>query len=326
MIQFTSADLDRFIRPGPQFFDAAKPLSNLIEAGDAKPEWCLLAESDGQVLARLGLFTRHDPHATVESRHPDIDTLRAARASQPMLLSSFAFGWVPEPAGERAAADLLREAASRVPQGAIVEFGTHLEVHENVAARLRIAGSAGYRLHQQKQGFSWAADDSSTPPELPDGLHFRSIVEVGVPAYLDVVARAVQGTRDRNDAHDVHLMGPANWARDLLEYLDADDEPTWCLAIDDTGEIVGHVAVSAFDEPRTATIIHVGVLPEHRGRGHGPRLIRAATALAAKAGYTAMICDADVRNAPSLASFVAAGHRDDARQWQVWRYRSTPSH
>jgi ribosomal protein S18 acetylase RimI-like enzyme len=48
------------------------------------------------------------------------------------------------------------------------------------------------------------------------------------------------------------------------------------------GDPAGFVAVSAFDEPATATIIHIGVLPGQRGHGYGRQLLGTAT-LAAEA-------------------------------------------
>jgi len=137
------------------------------------------------------------------------------------------------------------------------------------------------------------------------------------------MARAGAATLDRNDRHYYALCGPEGWARVMIEYMQSDDTPTWCVGVNDDGDIVGFVNVSAFDEPATGTFAHIGVLPQHRGNGHGRRLVAAATRAASAHGYTAMLSDVDVQNHPMRQALLAAGHRDDLRPWHTWHYRLT---
>ena len=69
---------------------------------------------------------------------------------------------------------------------------------------------------------------------------------------------------------------------------------------------------------------HIGVVPEQRGRGYVNDLLAEATADAADRGFTSIISDTDVLNAPMIAAFERAGHREGVRPWHVWHYRYPP--
>jgi RimJ/RimL family protein N-acetyltransferase len=85
-------------------------------------------------------------------------------------------------------------------------------------------------------------------------------------------------------------------------------------------EPAGFVGVSAFDET-TWTIVHIGVVPEHRGHGHVHELLAAADRAARARGFSAGLSDVDVDNAPMVAAMLRAGHRTDLLPWHVWHYR-----
>ena len=82
------------------------------------------------------------------------------------------------------------------------------------------------------------------------------------------------------------------------------------------------VALSGFDEEATATITHIGVLPEQRGNGYVDDVLAEANATAAARGFRAILSDVDVVNHPMAAAMIRAGHRPDVRPWHVWHYRS----
>ena len=81
------------------------------------------------------------------------------------------------------------------------------------------------------------------------------------------------------------------------------------------------VAISPFDEPGTATIAYIGVLPEHRGNGYVDDLLAAGTAAAQRAGFTRILSDVDTENHPMLAAMERAGHHASATPWHVWSHR-----
>jgi GNAT superfamily N-acetyltransferase len=309
-----------FGRPGPGFTDRGAQVRRLWDGGVSRPQWCFLGERAGRVVARVGFAVGHDPLAVPDSRHPATDLLAATLRRVPPEVTVFA---LDHRAGYADAAGRLLRAAIGllpVPAGTVVEARVNPETHRDPAGRRRILTAGGLSLFQEKQGYAWSAGWGRSP--VPSGLDLEPVSRTGVGAFLDVMGRATGDTLDRNDRYYRELCGPAGWARVMAEYLTPDAEGTWCLAADGDGETVGYVAVSAFPEPATATITHLGVLPGHRGHGHGRRLVGAGTALAADAGFTAMINEVDVGNAPMVKAFLSAGHRDDARPWHVWHYRA----
>jgi ribosomal protein S18 acetylase RimI-like enzyme len=94
----------------------------------------------------------------------------------------------------------------------------------------------------------------------------------------------------------------------------------WVLARGRSGELIGYVAVGAFD-PGVGTIVHIGVAPEQRGRGYVDELLAAAHVAARARGFATDLSDVDTLNAPMIAAMERNGHRPDARPWHVWAYR-----
>ena len=83
---------------------------------------------------------------------------------------------------------------------------------------------------------------------------------------------------------------------------------------------MGFVAVSPFSEPETATIVHVGVLPEQRGNSYIDDLLAKGTSTAQHAGFTKILSDVDTLNFPMLAAMERGGYLSDARPWHVWTH------
>jgi len=145
-----------------------------------------------------------------------------------------------------------------------------------------------------------------------------------VDRFAEIMAAAAYAqTRDRSDRYAVGRCGPRSWAEAVVAdyFTPGTDEPTWNIVQDDAGQDVGFFALSAFDEPETATIIQIGVLPQHRGQGWAVRLLWAAAGVAHAAGFRAIMSDVDVENTPMIRALRAAGHRGDLRPWHVWHHR-----
>ena len=274
---------------GPDLPDLTEQTSRMWAAGRSRPQWCFVAldgegsdepsgdrgsdrgggvsaSGHGRVSARIGLSVVHDPAAAIDSRHPDVELLRCAFGAVPLELGVFGLAY---PGGAGAAIELLREVLGKldVGPGSVIEPRSNAETHPDTATRHEIFTGCGFALFQEKHGYAWSAADG-TPPQ-PEGLRLAPVDQVGLPSFLDVMARAGAATLDRNDRHYYALCGPQGWARVMIEYMLPEDTPTWCAGVDGDGNIIGFVAVSAFDEPATATIVHIGVLPQHRGHGHG---------------------------------------------------------
>jgi RimJ/RimL family protein N-acetyltransferase len=282
----------------------------MVAAGTTRPDWCFVLEREGRPVGRVGFrvedtcppqFLGDLPAREVwpfglELPWADADWLAAGRA----LLGG---------AVERVRPDLPEPPQARI----------NAELHDHVEQRRAVLEAVGMTLFQEKRGFLWT--DGGTRPEVPDRLRFRSVRETGREAYRAVLGRAGAGTLDRNDAWYRRLAGEANWSAVFMTFLDPPDEPTWLLGELPGGTPVGIVAVSPFGEPDTATVVFIGVVPEQRRHGYVRDLLLAGTAAARDAGFTAVLSDADVLNAPMAAAFEATGHRGDARAWHVWHYR-----
>lgn len=301
--------------------DVSQLLARMWASGAGRPEWCWVATGGGRVLARVGVQVVEDPAAIAASVHPDVepDLLAEAWSRVPYTVGLFGLAYVPGRAGMAAAIRLVRQMIERLdlPPGTVIEARTNRESHPDPTTRCRLLEDAGFRLFQEKQGYAWSAPSG---PEAADGglLSFATFPAVGAHRFLAVMAEAGAHTLDRNDRYYYELCRPRGWARVMLEYV----EPSISfLGYDHGGDEAGFVAVSAFDEPGTATITHIGVPPRQRGHGYGRHLLAAATRAAEAAGFTAMLSDVDVHNEPMAAAMRAVGHRDNRRPWHIWHHR-----
>jgi ribosomal protein S18 acetylase RimI-like enzyme len=216
---------------------------------------------------------------------------------------------------------ILFGAAAAALEGTVpdlLEIRTNNEVHPRHRERRGLLGALGFDLFIEKQGFTWS-DDGSTV-EVPPRITYRTIEDVGTDAYRMVMGQCGNGSLDRNDRYYWDGSGSENWARQMTEYVSEDDKTMWLIGYTND-EAVGYVAVGS-DEEWGSTIIHIGVVPDHRGNGYIDDLIAAGTAAAQDRGITSMLSDVDVVNLPMMAAMRRAGHTDDARPWHVWAYRT----
>lgn len=180
-----------------------------------------------------------------------------------------------------------------------------------------MAEAAGFGLFQEKKGVLW--EGGSRPLEAPERLSFRTMADVGSDFVVELVAEVGTGTLDRNDHYYFSRMTPKDWARVYVSFF---EPPETTLVGFREEEAVGFAAVSPFDEPDTATISFIGVLPAFRGNRYIDDLLLAATAAAARAGFRRILSDVDVENQPMLAAMERCGHRGRATPWHVWHYRA----
>lgn len=215
--------------------------------------------------------------------------------------------------GKELVGGAIRQLGANAP--AVIQANTNLETHQAPWSRLHLFEVLDFDLFQEKHGYLWVDEGES----LAASMETRSLDEIGDDAYRRVFAGVPAATIDRNDAYYWAAAGPDNWARVMMTFAQPEDRATWLIGYD-RGEPVGMVALSAFDEPDTGTIAYIGVLPEHRGHGHGHRLLIAATAAARQRGFTRILSDVDVLNRPMRTAMVAAGHQPDRRPWHKWAY------
>ncbi len=214
-------------------------------------------------------------------------------------------------------ADLLGTVVADLPAStpSILQANTNLEVHKHSWRRIHLFEALGFELFQEKHGYLWV--DRGEP--LDADLETRSLEDVGDEAYAEVFAGVPSDGLDRNDNYYYAATGPENWAKVMMTSLAPDDRSSYLIGYEG-GEPVGMVGLSAFDEEDTATIAYIGVLPGHRGRGFGRRLLMAATAAARHRGFKQILSDVDVLNIPMRTAMVACGHQPDLRSWHRWAH------
>ena len=289
--------------------DYTDHITHMFSDGSSRPEWCFVIEDGHHRVGRIGF--RVEPTMSDPAR---LGTLPEYE------LSTFGthLPWTGEfeTPGRQLLASAARALTGDVPD--ILEIRINNEAHSHHGSLRRLLDSLGFDLFIEKQGFWWTDDGSEI--DLPTRLTYRSIDDDGVDAYRQVMARCGDGSLDRNDRYYWDGCGADNWALQMTEYVADADRTMWLIGYigDDP---VGYVAVARYEE-WGSTIVHIGVVPEHRGNGYIDDLIAAGTAAAKDEGITTMLSDVDVVNTPMLAAMRRAGHRDDARPWHVWAYRT----
>lgn len=290
--------------------DFPSQVQTLWESGESRPDRCFVLEEEGERIGRIGYRVT-----------PTVSDPAWLGSLPPSELSAFGLQlpWNGEylPLARVLLGRSVRRLRGSVPD--VLEMRVHKEVHPHPDLRVRLLEACGLELFQEKQGFYWR--EGGTPVSVPERLRFRSIIETGEDAFREVMAQAGAGTLDRNDRWYWSHMRPQDWSSQMLEYLEPEDAATWMLGFDSAGRAVGYVAISSFDEPETATITHIGVVPGQRGNGYVGDLLTAGTRAAQRAGFRAIISDVDTQNLPMMEAMRRAGHRDDARPWHVWVYR-----
>jgi len=278
--------------------------------GKSGPSQTFLAERDGRPVGRLTYVI--SPAATV----------------LPNVVEALVLGlWLPWDASDAVEIGrrLIVETPGALPDGVLaVDAYANPEYMPGADARRSVFEAVGMPLFQEKEGFLWRSGEPDPPPGREPRLHFQSIEEVGQEPFARVMAHVVVGTLDRQDRYYRELVGPEAWGREMLGYLQPVDASAWLLALDGDGAGVGYVLVGGFDEPGRATIVHIGVVPEARGRGYVDELLQAANAAARRRGFDRMLSDVDVQNPPMLAAMERNGHSAAATTWHVWHYRLEP--
>jgi len=285
--------------------DVSEALTEAWEAGSSSPQWTLVAEIDGEPLARGALYA--------EPVGGGVDTLEGTAA--------FLWADYEDPRHPEAMTLLLDGLADRLrPSGpTTLDRRLNSEVHTDIDRLRPLLESAGFDLLQEKLGFTWVP--SNPAPSTPARLRFRSLAEVGHTPYRDIMAATASGTLDRNDRYYQELCGPRPWADEMLTLLQPGDERSWLIGYGPDDTPVGFVAVGAFDDAGTWTIVHIGVVPAARGHGHVDDLLAVADRVARERGFTSGLSDLDTENAPMIAAMERAGHRTGQRPWHVWHYR-----
>lgn len=294
-------ELDWFVGLDPGSPATGDTMRGLWNDGSGASAWTLVVERDGRPVGRVALFT---------------EPLGCELPIREGRLAGLWLDWAD--ADHLAAARELLDAAAELARGQtpFIERRLNPEVHGDVDRWRKVLDQSGFLLFQEKAGFTWTDNGGDLPPTR---LRYRSLAEVGRAEYAEAMAAAILGTLDRNDRFYLETCGPTGWGREMVEFAEAGDEAGWLVADDEAGR-AGYVAVGAF-EGRLGTIVHIGVVPDRRGRGYVDDLLHAAARAGRSLGYGRMLSDVDTLNAPMLAAMERNGHLPGVRPWHVWAYR-----
>jgi ribosomal protein S18 acetylase RimI-like enzyme len=155
---------------------------------------------------------------------------------------------------------------------------------------------------------------SGAPPAPKQSLVFRALPDVGEDAFVEAIASTYEGTHDSWINQTIDEQGTIGAARaDFDEYRQMEHLPEWWeLAYTADGELAG--VIMAARNPTTAVIAYVGVLPEQRGRGFAPELVRRGTEQLLASGSTTIGGDCDRDNVGMVKAFRRAGYEQSARR------------
>jgi len=223
---------------------------------------------------------------------------------------------------EDAARAIIEVALATAEPGSEIHLQANVEVHAHIEQRLALAAECGFELWQEKEGFWWADGGQDLP--RPERITVRTLDDIGREAYVALMAETALDSLDRLQADCVDALGATRWADEFLtEYGGPDYDMHWLVATNARGAAVGYVAVGAMDEDDTGTIFHIGVAAAHRGNGYIDELLRVVNRDARDRGYTGLLNEVDVANAPMMAAMQRNGHRPDVRPWHKWYFRRT---
>jgi RimJ/RimL family protein N-acetyltransferase len=187
------------------------------------------------------------------------------------------------------------------------------QYQEHEEARVRLLEQAGYEL--LRDGLRWrysgAAGDESRE-EHP--LEFRTLSDVGEETFVEAIAATYEGIRDSWIAARIDESGTlgAAWA-DFRDEQELDYRPEWWeLAYTADGTLAG--VIMAARNPTAAVISYVGIVPELRGRGLAPQLVRRGTGRLLESGADEIRGDCDRDNIGMIKAFERAGYEEFARR------------
>jgi ribosomal protein S18 acetylase RimI-like enzyme len=272
---------------------------SLLEQRFTKPSWCLLALEGDDPVARAALWSLPDHDAPT-----DIVLIDADWSDDQLAVG-------------RAVLSRLHELARALGAGVLSHHVDNPpaapQYQENEDARIRLLTGSGYEI--VRDGLRWRYPASSSPAPQPESsLDFHPLSEVGEDAFVEAIASTYEGTLDSWLNQNIAQHGLNGAARtDFADLQGMDYRPEWWeLAHEQDGSLAG--VVMAARNPSTAVIAYVGVVPEQRGRGHAPRLVRRGTERLIESGADEIRGDCDRDNVAMVRAFERAGYEQFARR------------
>ena len=271
---------------------------SVLEQRCTKPAWCMLALEGGVPVARAAFWSL--PGQEVPS---DLVLIDADWSDDDLSAGQALLARMHELAGALGT-DALGHSVDSPPAAP--------QYQENEDARIRLLTESGYDL--LRDGLRWRyTASSSQAAQQKHSLSFRSLSEVGDDAFVDAIASTYQGTRDSWLTRNIQEHGLQGAARsDFRELQDMEYRPEWWELAYEDGALAG--VIMAARNPSVAVVAYVGVVPEQRGRGLAPQLVRRGTERLVDSGADEIRGDCDLDNVAMVKAFERAGYEQFARR------------
>ena len=290
-------DLDFFVEAAPDHHSEVEQyLESMFAAGSMRPEWCFVAEEEGDApLGRVAFWTlpgMEEPFALVLLDVPwDGDYVGVGTRLLEVVLEE----------ARTLGAEEIEHVIDDPPMRPQFQHHPH--------KRVELLECVGFSFRRETGRFEWRGGE---PPFAPGRLSFRTLEEVGEDAFVEAMREVSEGTLDREIQGELERLGELGAARDFFEYARRvkHDPTSWRLAYAPSGELAGLVMPA--EPPGFLTIFYVGVVPRMRGQGYVDDLLAAGTATLLEArrwegNDRPLRADTDVANGPMAAAFERAG-------------------
>lgn len=285
-------EIARFAQVGtaPAHVDAIHAyIVHMLKQGAMRPEWCLVAQEDGQWIGRGAAWTLPSV-----GRPLDLVLLDLPFDDQPL------------------ARDILQQFTTALRGLGATDLGYVLDDaplppqwQYMFEARHTLLTGSGWLMARETHRWERAGGDDVAPTR---NLTYRTLSDVGDEAFIEVVEHISTGSLDRRIAAERDEYGALEAARREFNDLQGMDyKPDWWeVAYTPSGELVGMVMPTG--SPTFGTIGYIGVVPEQRGHGYGDELLARGTGTLRRAGYERLVCDTDIANIPMANAFRRANY------------------
>jgi len=265
-------------------------LTGLLANGCTRPEWCFVAEKDGELVGNMVLWT-------------------APGKDVPTDFVLFDAPWDDPELGLR----ILRHGFAAAKELGATELSHMLDMpaqapqfQDEPEARQALYREAGLSLARDGNRFQWLAG-SEVPAQDPR-LTWRSLAEIGREPFVDLLEKLLADTGDALLQADVEKLGLRGAAELVLDDMSSmRHEPEWFeLGYDENGS-AAVVSLPAHN-PSFAVIGFVGVSPDHRGKGYSASIVARGTQILVANGATEIRGDCDAGNVAMYKGFERAGY------------------
>ena len=278
-------------------------LSDLLTKRCTRPEWCLVAETDGRLVGSVVLWTLpgHEVPSDVvlvEAPWDDPDltvglALLAEAANLAKTLGATELGHVVD-------------SPAQAPQ-----FQHHSERRTTLLER------TGFAVARDGRRFRWLAGEPV--PAQDDRLRFRTLADLGPEPFIELLAALLADTADARLADDVRRHGLRRAAELLFEETaELEHEPQWWEIGYDVDGAPAVVSLPS-RSPAFPVIAFVGVAPTHRGQGYSRSVVARGTRILAENGATEIRGDCDQGNIAMYKGFQRAGYENFADRLEFLR-------